>query len=128
MSYFEALPYRTYMNLKIVSQPDPLPGSEENMYFRRMHTIGVRQVFPRAPDSQLVDEPCVRLNLLFRDGELHCESYSFNRDLLARRILTNLEEGLGRLVAFNADPDPAFCFSVNSDSDRDSGSFFTLLP
>jgi hypothetical protein len=57
------------------------------------------KVFPRRPDSRLVDEPCVRLNLLYRQGELVCETYSVSRDLVAQRIISNLEEDLSKVLA-----------------------------
>ena len=56
------------------------------------------KVFPRAPDPRLVDEPCVRLNLFSRDGRLHCESYSYNRQLITRSLVTTLETDLGNKI------------------------------
>jgi hypothetical protein len=56
------------------------------------------KVFLRTPDSGLVDEPCVRLILLYREGELRCESYSWARDLLESKIITSLENDLGKLA------------------------------
>ncbi len=56
-------------------------------------------MFLRTPDSGLVDEPGVRLILLYRDGELRCESYSWARDLLESRTITSLENDLGKKLA-----------------------------
>jgi hypothetical protein len=47
-----------------------------------------------------VDEPCVRLILLYREGELRCESYSWARDLLESKIITSLENDLGKKLAW----------------------------